>query len=368
MNAEQIIVFLLMLSVLVVLHEYGHFLVARRNGVRVTDFACGFGPTLLKWTSPRSGTVYRLNAFPIGGYCQMKGEDGKSNEAEQQREFRNGAVYDADNFQAKTPLQRLAIVIAGPIANFIVALVLFVGGALVFGVPGNVPTNVIYQVVPGMPAAKAGMRAGDRIVSVDGRPVRDGNALVDTIHGSTGKLLHLVYERNGVARELDLTPVSAASPNGKVEGHLGFAPLPQTQRVGVAEAASVGWNQFTGVIGMTLGSLGALLTHPAAVAGQFQGPIWIARVSAQAQQFGPYIFLSLAGMISISLGIFNFLPIPALDGGRAVFILFEMLRGKPVDPEKEALVHVGGFAVLIALMLAVSFHDVTAAMSGKSAF
>ncbi|MEA2721183.1 MAG: regulator of sigma protease, partial [Candidatus Eremiobacteraeota bacterium] len=242
------------------------------------------------------------------------------------------------------------------------------GGALIFGIPGNVPTNVIYQVAPDMPAAKAGMRAGDRIVSLDGNPVRDGNALVNTIHASTGKLLHIVFERDGKAHELALTPVDAKSPNGKVEGHLGFAPLPQTQRVGIPEAWSAGWSQFTGVIALSLGSLGALVTHPAAVAGQFQGPIGIARVSAQAQQFGPYVFLSLAGMISISLGIFNLLPIPALDGGRAVFILFEMLRGKPVDPEKEALVHVGGFAVLIALMLAVSFHDVTSAISGKSAF
>ncbi|MEA2687574.1 MAG: regulator of sigma protease, partial [Candidatus Eremiobacteraeota bacterium] len=251
MTAERIIVFLLMLSVLVVLHEYGHFLVARRNGVRVTDFACGFGPTLLKWTSPRSGTVYRLNAFPIGGYCQMKGEDGKSNEAEQQREFRSGKEYDHDNFQAKTPLQRLAIVVAGPIANFIVALVLFVGGALIFGIPGNVPTNVIYQVAPDMPAAKAGMRAGDRIVSLNGNPVRDGNALVNTIHASTGKLLHIVFERDGKPHELALTPVDAKSPNGKVEGHLGFAPLPQTQRVGIPEAWNAGWSQFTGVISLS---------------------------------------------------------------------------------------------------------------------
>src|SRR6202011_623623 len=115
MSPQQIIVFLLMLSVLVVLHEYGHFIVARLNGVRVTDFAMGMGPTLAKWTSPRSGTNYRLNLLPIGGYCQMKGEAGKTNQAEQQREFRDKHVYDSDNFQAKTPLQRLAIVVAGPI-------------------------------------------------------------------------------------------------------------------------------------------------------------------------------------------------------------------------------------------------------------
>jgi regulator of sigma E protease len=367
-EAERILVFLLMLSVLVVLHEYGHFILARLNGVRVTDFAVGFGPTLAKWTSKRSGTNYRLNLLPLGGYCQMKGEDGKTNEAEQQREFRRAgvAVYDRDNFQAKSPLRRLAIVVAGPVANFVVALALFVGGAIAFGIPGEKPTTMVYQLLPNFPAAKAGMRVGDRIVSVNGQDVPDGSALVDTIHRSLGKPLHVVFERDGRRQAVDVTPVP--SPDDKTIGLLGFQPLPKTQRVGVADATRWGWSQFTGVTGATLGALGGLITHPRTVAGQFQGPIGIARVSMQAQQFGPYIFLSLAGMISISLGIFNLLPIPALDGGRGVFILVEMLRGKPVDPEKEALVHVGGFAVLIALMLVVSFHDVTTALAGRSAF
>src|ERR1700731_4790134 len=124
MSPEKLLLFLVMLSVLVIFHEYGHFLLARRNGVRVNDFALGMGPTLLKWTSKRSGTNYRLNLLPIGGYCAMKGEDGKTNEAEQQREFRKAGSYDDDNFQAKSPLQRLAIVVAGPLANFLIAIVL----------------------------------------------------------------------------------------------------------------------------------------------------------------------------------------------------------------------------------------------------
>jgi regulator of sigma E protease len=366
MTATQILVFLVMLSVLVVLHEYGHFLVARRTGVRVTDFALGFGPTIAKWTSPRSGTVYRWNVFPIGGYCQMKGEDGKSTEAEQQREFRTAGTYDEDNFQAKTPLQRLAIVVAGPIANFIVALVLFFTAALAFGVPGNTVTTQIFQLLPDYPAARAGMHVGDRIISIDGVTVTDGNALVRVIHRSLGKRLEVVYERNGRRTMVDVTPV--AGPGPKPVGLLGFQPLPQTQRVGVVEAGSAAWGQFTGITGGTLGALGSLVTHPTTVAGQFQGPIGIARVSAQAQQFGPAIFLSLAGMVSISLGIFNLLPIPALDGGRAAFIVVEMLRGRPVDPEKEALVHVGGFAMLIVLLLAVSYQDVARALAGKGAF
>ena len=366
MTAQQIAVFLLMLSTLVVLHEYGHFIVARLNGVRVTDFAVGFGPTILRWTSPRSGTNYRLNLLPLGGYCQMKGEDGKSTEAEQQREFRTGEVFEHDNFQAKSALRRLSIVCAGPVANFIVALVILFGGALIFGVPGSMPTTKIVQLIPGYPAQKAGMREGDRIVSIDGKPMTDGNVLVDVIHRSPGKPLRIVYERNGRDTTVLATPI--VRPDGKHVGYLGFRPLPAMQRVGVGQAWQSSWSQFSGIITQTLGVLGTLVTHPSSVAGQVQGPIGMARVSAQAQEFGPAVTLSLLAMISISLGIFNFLPFPALDGGRGVFILIEMLRGRPVDPEKEALVHVGGFAVLIALMIAVSFHDVSAAISGRSVF
>jgi regulator of sigma E protease len=369
MTAQQIIVFLLTLSVLVVLHEYGHFIVARLNGVRVTDFAMGMGPTLLKWTSPRSGTHYRLNLLPIGGYCQMKGEDGQSNQAEQQRQFRKTAAdYEPDNFQAKTPFQRLAIVVAGPAANFLVALVLLFGGALAFGAPTGALSATVQQVIPGSPAQKAGLQAGDTIVSVDGRSVRDGGALVDTIHRSAGKRLHIGYVRDGRLTTIDVTPVLTKNAHGTMEGRVGFAPLPATGRVGVANAWRGAWAQFSGVIAATAGALGALVTHPSTVAGQVQGPIGMARVSAEVQQFGPYYFLSLAAMISISLGIFNLLPIPALDGGRGAFIIVELLRGRPVDPEKEALVHVGGFAVLIALMIAVSYHDISAAVSGRSVF
>jgi regulator of sigma E protease len=366
MTAEKLIVYLLMLSVLVVLHEYGHFIVARRNGVRVTDFALGMGPTLLKWTSPRSGTNYRLNLLPIGGYCQMKGEDGRSNEAEQQREFRAGRLYDPDNFQSKSPLQRLAIVVAGPVMNFIVALVLFFGAGVAFGIPTL--TTVVGPLVHGYPAERAGMQQGDRIVAVDGVPMRDGAQLITLIHRSSGKLLHVTFERGGVTRTIDVTPRDGNVGDGTRAGLLGFKPVTAPARLGVLDSAHRAWDEFAGVVTATLGALGGLFTHPAQVASQVQGPIGMARASAQVEDLGPYAFLSLAGLISVSLGIFNLLPIPALDGGRGAFILVEMLRGRPVDPEKEALVHFGGFAVLIALMIAVSFHDVSAAIAGRGAF
>jgi len=367
----KLLMFLVMLSILVVLHEYGHFIVARRNGVRVNDFALGMGPTLLKWTSPRSGTNYKINAFPVGGYCAMKGEDGKTNEAEQQREFRgaNAAVHDEDNFQAKTPLQRLAIVVAGPIANFIVALTILFFGALIFGLPSDNPTTRIMQLQAGYPAEKVGMHVGDKITAVNGVAVSNGNELVKIIHSSLGKPLHISYERGGTPLQADVTPREGKdAKTGAPIGLIGFLPAAEFQRVGVAEAVKSSWSQFRFTIQSTLGALTGLIVHPQATAGQLQGPIGMARVAGTVQDFGWAAYVSLAATLSISLGIFNLLPIPALDGGRGIFILFEMLRGKPVDPEKEALVHVGGFALLICLMLFVSFHDIEKIVAGKGAF
>jgi regulator of sigma E protease len=364
----KVLVYLVMLSILVVLHEYGHFIVARRNGVRVNDFALGMGPRLFRWTSPRSGTNYDVNLFPVGGYCAMKGEDNKTSEAEQQRMFLAG-THDDDNFQAKRPLQRLAIVAAGPIANFIVALAILFFGAMIFGIPGDTPTTRIAILQSGDPAEKAGLQPGDKILTIDGTPVADGNALVEKIHGSLGKRLHITYQRGETQKAVDVTPVTRTDPrSGKTVGMIGFIPYAEPHRVGPIEAAQDSWYQFSGTITGTLGALGALVTHPQTTVQQLHGPIGMAQVSSTVQDFGWAAYVSLAATISISLGIFNLLPIPALDGGRAIFILVEMLRGKPVDPEKEALVHVGGFAMLIALMLFVSFHDIEKIVQGKGAF
>jgi len=400
----KIIVFLVMISVLILLHEYGHFIVARRNGVRVNDFALGMGPTLLKWTSPRSGTNYLLNLFPIGGYCAMKGEDGKTNEAEQQRQFRENVdsvagaapgspgvstsgvallperttafgknrgelarlVHEEDNFQAKRPLQRLAIVVAGPVMNFIVAIVLMVVSYAAVGIPA--PTTKVGDVSPGKPAALAGLRAGDRITAVNGVPVSDGTVLVSDIQKSLGKPLRLTYERANVAHDVTLTPVPGPDGAGHTVGIIGFMKVLAPQRVPLGTALTRSGQDFALIWTSTFGALGGLLTHPAATAGQLHGVVGMASVSGEVQDAGWGAYMSFAALISISLGIFNLLPIPALDGGRGVFIIAEILRGKPVDPEKEALVHVGGFAVLIVLMLAVSYHDIAQIVSGKGAF
>jgi regulator of sigma E protease len=364
----KILVFLMMLSILVVLHEGGHFLIARRNGVRVNDFAVGFGPTLLKWTSPRSGTNYRLNLLPVGGYCAMQGEDGRTNEAEQQRAFRATAnPAQSDNFQSKTTWQRLAIVVAGPIANLILAYAIFAIGAFAFGVPTNGFTAQVGPVKPNSPAMRAGLRMGDEIVAIDGVRLGSGDAIVEKIRNSAGVPLQLTYSREGIESTVPVTP-DKVNDSGKMVGQIGFQRTPIYKRVGPIDAFAVAGLEMRDQTVGQVGALVDLIAHPIQRGPQMSGVIGMERAASAYQDIGWGPYLQLAAAISIALGIFNLLPIPALDGGRALFILAEMLRGRPVDAEKEALVHVTGMAVLMVLMVSVAFHDIANIVSGKGVF
>jgi regulator of sigma E protease len=366
----KIVVFLVMLSILVVLHEGGHFLLARWNGVRVNDFAVGFGPTLLKWTSPRSGTNYRLNLLPIGGYCAMQGEDGNTTEAEQQREFRASAGSQQrvdDNFQSKSPLRRLSIVVAGPVANFILAFAIFFVAAISFGVASSSISQQIGILLPNSPAMKAGLQMGDQVVAIDGKTFSSGDAMIQKIHASAGKPLAIDYRRRGQLRHVTVTPV-ATKVEGKMVGLIGFRPIPTFERVGVVKAVPVAADEFANQLTGQLTGYVELITHPVQHASSISGVIGMERAASAYQDLGWGPYLSLAAAISIALGVLNLFPFPALDGGRAVFIVAEMLRGRPVEPEKEALVHVTGFAVLMVLMVFVAYHDIANIVTGKGVF
>lgn len=368
-SIEKVVTFLVMLSILVVLHEYGHFIIARRNKVKVNEFAVGMGPKILGWTSPRSGTLYSLRALPIGGFCAMEGEDNKTSEAEQQREFRDAPTLAEGNFQSKNPWRRLGIIVAGPIANFILAYLILLIGALAFGIPSDrVDRAVVTQVVPNTPAAKSGLQPGDRIVGVriGGTDVADASKLIETIHASLGKPMDVTYVRNGAQNVIHVVP--APCPQNAKQGCIGFLPSPQFERVGFVKAIQYSGFGFVSVADQTFSSLGMLVTHFTKYAGQVSGPVGMAQAAGVIQEFGWGPYFALAATISFALGIFNLLPFPALDGGRAAFIIAELLRGKPVDPEKEALVHISGFAALMALMAVVAYHDIVRIISGKGVF
>jgi regulator of sigma E protease len=364
---EKVVTFLVMLSILIVLHELGHFVLARFNGVRVNEFAVGFGPKLLAWTSPKSGTSYTLRVLPIGGFCAMEGEDNRVSEAQAQREFLAGGRATDTNFQAKSPWRRLAIIVAGPLANFVLCYTILLVGALAFGVASDKATYqpVVGDVVAGSPASIAGLRPGDRIVAIDDSTIGSGKSLVDTIHAALGKRLDLVYERNGVRAEVYVTPRPCPAPVGKSFGCIGFSPVPSYERVGVGAAFHLSAEEFASIANQTVGGLALLVTQFAKYAPQIAGPIGMGQVAATVQDWGwgPYFYL--AATISFALGLFNLLPIPALDGGRAAFIIAELIRGRPVDPEKEAMVHIAGFAALMAIIMLVAFHDIARIVNGQ---
>ncbi len=365
---EKVATFLIMLSILIVLHELGHFVLARRNGVRVNEFAIGFGPRLAAWTSPRSGTQYSLRAFVIGGFCAMEGEDGKASEAAQQRDFRTRSQGTDTNFQAKSPWRRLAIILAGPFANFLLCYVVLLVGALAFGVASDKPNHVatvVGEVVAGSPAEIAGIRAGDHIVAVDGAPMANGKSLVDTIHAALGKRLDLVYVRDGIRTEVYVAPRPCPASVGRNLGCIGFSPIPTFERVGVLSAIRISGQEFVAIADQTVEGIALLVTQFTKYAPQISGPIGMGQAAATVQDWGWGPYFSLAATISFALGLFNLLPIPALDGGRAAFIVAELIRGRPVDPEKEAMVHLAGFAAMIALIMLVAFHDIARIVNGQ---
>jgi regulator of sigma E protease len=402
---EKVATFLVMLSILIVLHELGHFVLARGSGVRVNEFSVGFGPRLIGWTSPRSGTQYSLRALPIGGFCAMEGEDNRVSEAEQQREFRSqrdaensfqakpalpiggfsamegedNRVSDAEpqrefrsqhdiadnNFQAKSPWRRLAIILAGPVANFLLCYLILLIAALAFGVASDKAQPVVGEVVPSSPAAIAGIRPGDRIVAIDNVAIGSGKGLVDTIHAALGKRLDIVFERNGIRIEQYVTPRPCPAQVGKSFGCIGFSPVAAYERVGIARAVRQSGDEFVAIANQTFGGIALLVTQFAKYAPQIAGPIGMGQVAATVQDWGWGPYFSLAATISFALGFFNLLPIPALDGGRAAFIIAELIRGRPVDPEKEAMVHIAGFAALMALIMLVAFHDIARIVNGQ---
>ncbi len=363
----KILIFLLTLSILVVLHEYGHFLIARRNGVRVNEFAVGMGPKIFGWTSRRSGTLYSIRALPIGGYCAMEGEDNKTSEAEQRREFLESGEHADVNFQSKSTGARLAIVLAGPIANFILAYIILLIATFAFGQLSSNVATTIGPVVDGSPAQTAGLVPGDRILSLNGVRIKDGQAMIDTIHRSLGKPVAIEYSRGSATQRLTVTPQACPVAVGAKLGCIGFSPAVSFQRVGFIQSFVVAGQAYDEVIAAEVNSLYAIATHFAQYVGQIRGPIGMGQTAGTIQDLGWGAYFRFAALISIALGIFNLLPLPALDGGRAAFIVYEMLRGKPVDPEREAFVHIAGFAALMLLMLVVAAHDILRIVNGGGA-
>lgn len=358
-----IVVFLLILSVLVLIHEAGHYFTAKKMGVKVEEFGFGFPPRI--WGKKVGETVYSINWLPIGGFVKLYGEDeaggGKITVSKGKNTAHTTAIKDAKRaFFSKNPWQRAAIVVAGVVMNFLLATVIisylfaFVG----VSAPGNMVQ--IVGLAKNAPAAKAGLKIGDTILAVDGKKVTDTNAVIAYTKAHEGKQITLQVETTSEKREsIKLTPRVKYPAN---EGAMGIAisqntitkkyPWYEAPFVGLKESAVESWMI---VVGLWQAITTAAIEHqvPAGLAG----PVGIAQLTGQFIQIGPNAVLSLVALLSLNLAILNVLPIPALDGGRLFFILIEAITRKKVNQQFESYVHAVGMALLLALIVFITIHD-----------
>lgn len=337
----KIILALLIFSLIVLFHEFGHFLLAKRGGIAVTEFSLGMGPRIL---SKQIGeTRYSWKLLPFGGSCMMVGEDGDSD--------------DENAFGKKSVWTRISVVAAGPIFNFILAffLSLFIIGSIGYDAPD------VVAVADGYPAAEAGMQPGDRILQMNHTKIhvyREVSLYVQTHQGET---VTVTYERDGERHAVTLEPKLSESGTYL----LGFRGSGVRTKGNIFQTVWYSAYEVKYWISTTLQSLGMMFRGRVS-ADDISGPVGIVNTigntyEASKQDGGFYVWLNMLNisiLLSANLGVMNLLPIPALDGGRLVFLFLEVIRrGKRIDPEKEGMVHFVGLMLLMALMLVVMFND-----------
>lgn len=336
-----IILAIIIFSFIVFFHEFGHFILAKKNGIDVEEFAIGMGPALC--SKEYKGTKYAIRLFPIGGYCAM-GED-------------EAATDSPNNFNNKSVWARISVIAAGPIFNFILAFVFAVilTAMVVYDPP------VVREVEQGYPAAEAGIQKGDTIVKMGNKKINIYREISIYNQFHQGEDVEITYIHDGKKQTVTLIP--------KMDEESGYT------RIGITGSGNTKANIFTSIqygvyevkfwICTTLESLKMLITGQIG-ADQLSGPVGIVSVVdntyQQSKSYGLFIviaqMLNIAILLSANLGVMNLLPLPALDGGRLVFLFVEAIRRKRIPPEKEGYVHLVGIALLMVLMVFVMFNDI----------
>ncbi|WP_373877521.1 RIP metalloprotease RseP [Tepidanaerobacter syntrophicus] len=322
---------IIVLGAIIFFHEFGHFIVAKLSGIKVNEFSMGFGPQILKIKGKE--TDYFIRLLPLGGYVKMEGEDA--------------ATSDPRAFNNKPPLTRLAVILAGPLMNFLIAAILL--SAISFS-SGIATTQV--TVIPGEPAAEAGIRDGDVIYAVDGIKVNSWEDVVDRISNRPKEQVEITVSRNNTLITYNVT--AKEDPDTK-RGIIGIKTV--VVKHSLSRSLQFGIQKTFWITKMILVGLAQMLTGKAAV--DVVGPVGIFQIVEEAAKNGIFQVMYIAALISINLGLFNIFPIPALDGGRCVFIILEILRGKPIDLEKEGFIHFIGFVILMIFMIIVLFKDIS---------
>ena len=355
--------FLFVLTVVVFFHELGHFLVARWCGVRVQAFSVGFGPELFG-RNDRHGTRWKLSAIPLGGYVKFAGDENEASVPDQEALARMSEEERAGAFQTKPVSRRAAIVAAGPIANFILAIVIF---ALLFGLFGRPEISPrVDAIQPDSAAQAAGLMEGDLVLAIDGQPIETFSDMQRIVSVSADRPLAMLVDRGGRQFTVEVTPqrreITDRFGNVQSVGLLGVSRSASEEdvvvrRFGPVEAVVEGSRETWFVVTRTAGYLAGIVTGRES-ADQLGGPIRVAQISGQVATLGFGALLNLTAVLSISIGLLNLLPIPMLDGGHLLFYAAEALRGKPLSERAQEYGFRIGIAIVLFLMVFATWNDV----------
>lgn len=340
------IAFLATLSLIILVHEWGHFVVARLVGVKVERFSLGFGPRLLGFI--RGGTEYVVSLFPFGGYVKMAGESADE---------RPPKPWE---YRARSIWERILIVGAGPGINYLVGYLLFLF-IFIVGVPDL--TTRVGQILEGYPAARAGLQMGDRILSINGQPMKNWEEVTKAIHSQTQSMVLTVERQKGESFELPIEPQVQEAKNllGVTIriGMIGIGPSDEVEirRYSVPQAFALAGQRIWMLTSLTLQAFWRLLTGGMSIKESVTGPIGIFYLTSAVAEQGVISLLQLIAILSTSLGLFNLLPIPVLDGGHIAFLFLERLKGKPVSLRAQEMMTRVGFGLLVALLVVVTYND-----------
>ncbi len=369
--ARTVAVFAATLGVLVFVHEWGHYQFARWAGMKVNRFALGFPPFI--FNREKNGVIYSIGALPIGGMVDIAGlgseeemvNTAKGEAVAPQRDL--ARPFGEKQYQDGSLFWRFMVIFAGPLMNFLLAIVIFVGVFSVAGLPVPSFKAQIQSVLPGGVAEKAGLKAKDEILAVGGKKTADPNALSAAIQGGKGQPTTLSVLREGKTLQVPITPVVRdLLGDGKKVPSIGIAFDPNAIRsfsyikLSPVDAVKQGFYSSLSISLNILDTIKRLVSRKLSSdeAKSIGGPVKIAQTVGQASQFGWPIALNFAAMLSVNLGLMNLLPLPALDGGRILFLGYEFVVRRPFNPRWEGLVHAAGMILLLAFMLFITLRDV----------
>jgi regulator of sigma E protease len=350
--------FLFVLSLVVFFHELGHFLVARWCGIRVLVFSIGFGPELFGFND-RKGTRWKISAVPLGGYVKFLGDENAASVPDTAAAATMSAEDRAQSFFHKPVGARAAVVVAGPLANFLLAIVILAGVALIAGERTITPLPRVDEVMDNSAASRAGFHVGDVVRSIDGQDIHTFADMQAIVSGSANRALKIVVDRDGGLVPLTATPTEDQGKTVLGIKHAKVTPEEvKIETVGPIEAVRYGVDQTWTIITSTLSGILGIVTFKES-ASQLGGPIMIAQLSHQVAAEGFIELLKLAALLSTSIGLLNLFPIPLLDGGHLLFYAIETVRGRPLSERAQEVGFRIGLAIVLVLMVLATKNDIT---------